>query len=430
MVALTLVSAAALVVAGTSPGLAAASPRPLKPSAVTGLNATFSKPAGYQVSGTWTASTNATSYQTQLTSTTGTVLDSATVTATAWTAKAGTAPGTVTLSVTAYNAKFHSSAATVTVTLPDVTAPDGTFTTSHNGFTGTITQISLSDDSGSTAISRMVRWGDSSTPQNWTNATSISHGYLSTGARYLPTVTITDPSGNARVVSTPAIVVGDTAGPAGSFGTTPATGWATLTSVQVTQNSLADDYSPASTIARFVNWGDGSPVEGWAQGVALAHVYAGAGTFTPVVTMQDEAGNTSTAAARPVAVTVDAKAPVVTLVLPKTHLKHVYSWRTVKATVTDLAGTGVAGASVKAVEKRGSAWYAYLAASRTWVKKGTKAKALTSATYGAMTSAPRHRWVGTLAHLKVGTLVYKVTSVDKVGNRTSPVSHKAVLTRK
>ena len=60
----------------------------------------------------------------------------------------------------------------------------------------------------------------------------------------------------------------------------------------VTQSALADNWSPADKITRSVDWGDGT-ITDWPTGDSLSHVYAAAGTFTPKVTLTDEAHNTA-----------------------------------------------------------------------------------------------------------------------------------------
>jgi len=41
---------------------------------------------------------------------------------------------------------------------------------------------------------------------------------------------------------------------------------------------------------------------------------------------------------------------------------------------------------------------------------------------------PQNRWSAKLVGLRKGTLVYKVKAVDRVGNASATVTHKATLT--
>ena len=52
----------------------------------------------------------------------------------------------------------------------------------------------------------------------------------------MPTVTLEDAAHNQTVVDVPAVVIKDDEAPTGTFSVAPATGWAALTSVTVTQD--------------------------------------------------------------------------------------------------------------------------------------------------------------------------------------------------
>jgi 5'-nucleotidase len=107
-------------------------------------------------------------------------------------------------------------------------------------------------------VKRVVSWGDGTAPQAWTGTgTALSHHYPALG-RYVPSVTLSDAAGNSAVIGVPAVVIGDHSAPTGAFGVAPGTAWAQLTSVQITQRALADNYSPGDTITRTVKWADGS----------------------------------------------------------------------------------------------------------------------------------------------------------------------------
>ena len=109
--------------------------------------------------------------------------------------------------------------------------------------------------------------------------------------------------------------------------------------------------------------------------------------------------------------------------------KSVRAWKTLRGTATD-AGVGVRGVQLKAIEKRGTAWYAYRATTRTWVKVGPKAGALRKATVMTVKPTATNTWSVGLARLTKGTLVYKTRGVDNLGNVSLWLTKKAVLTKR
>ncbi len=295
----------------------------------------------------------------------------------------------------------------------------------------TISQDSLTDDSPVAQVTRTVDW-DGATgpllPVAWPTGTTLTHTYPLTAARYVPTVTLEDAAHNQNVVDAQAVVINDLTAPTGTFAAGPGTAWATFTPVTVTQSALADNWSPADKIARSVDWGDGT-ITDWPTGDTLSHVYATAGIFTPKVTLTDEAHKSSLPIdSSAVVVGTDAVKPVVRLLLPKA--KHsVRAWKTLRGKATDTAGSGVKSVTARAVEKRGTRWYAYKPTTKTWVKTTTKAKAFAKS--GILTMHPNttHLWAGKLVGLRKGTLVYKVRGVDNVGNVSAWITHKATLTK-
>ncbi len=420
---------AGLMLALTPQAPALAKP-PVKPGPVTNLAMTLTKPsANYQVAATWTAATNATTYSVVLSNaTTGTPLASASVGTTAWSVSVNlTGVTQVRLSVTGMNQRSGPTA-TITQSVADLSAPDGTYTTSWVDRTGTITQTSLTDDGPIGQITRVVNWGDGSAAQDWKNGNSIDHLYAADGL-YRPTVTLTDGVGNSRVVVVPAIVPGDKTAPTGTFTTTPSKAWQALTTVNVTQTALSDDFSPASYVLRWISWGDGSAVEAWTSSVTATHVYATAGSYIPQVVLKDEAGNTGQVAAQGVIVQADVVKPVASLKLPRKAVRdEVGSWKKLLGTATDTNGTGVASVAVLAIEKRATGWYFYKATTKAWLAAATKAKAWKRAKAATATLGDKGAWQTRLAGLKKGTLVVKVTATDLAGNVSKPSTTKAVLT--
>ena len=130
-----------------------------------------------------------------------------------------------------------------------------------------------------TASSRGPRTPPSSTPTRPTDGL------------YRPRVTLVDQAGNSATQILHAVVIGDETAPTGTFTAGPATAWSSLTAVQLTQTSLSDDFSDAADVTRLVNWADGSPITAWTSLTDVpTHVYATAGTYTPLVTITDESG--------------------------------------------------------------------------------------------------------------------------------------------
>jgi hypothetical protein len=339
-----------------------------------------------------------------------------------------TTPGNASLSVRAVITRKPGPSATTVVNLPDVTAPTGTFVTSKNDATkvGTITQTALSDDSGTAGITRTVDWGDNTSAVTWpSGSTVLTHTYASIG-RYVPKVTLTDAASNTVQYVLDAIVLGDVTAPVGSVTVSPGTAWTSYTRVSVTPTALSDDVSPQDFIAVHVAWGDGTSTD--SKGTApLQHVYTTAGTDVVAVTITDEAGNPTSLPPTSVTVSDDKTAPVVRLLLPRA--KHsVKAWTTLRGKATDTNGTGVKVVSLRAVEKRGTAWYGYQPATKRWVRAATQAKAFARSRAMSLTTSATHAWAGRLAGLRKGTLVYKVRATDNVGNQSAIVTHKASLT--
>lgn len=421
---------AAVILSLVVGGPAAQAKPPVRPGLVKSLAVSVTKPSSaYRLVATWTASSNTTSYHVKVTNPAGTVLDSDTVTATAWTATATAPSGSVvTVTVTPYNGTRRGRPAQLSKTLPDLTAPTGSFVVSEVGFVGTVTQDALSDDvSSADAITRSIDWGDGSAVQAWTTGTAIDHSYATQG-RYLPCVTLVDLAGNSVTVALDAIVIDDTTAPTGSFSATPAAGWASYTKVAVTQLTLSDDFSPAPFIQRSVVWGDGV-VSSWTSGSTLTHVYKVAGSYTPTVVAVDEAGNHSDLAATQVTITKDSVGPLLRLKLPVVNKTAVRSWLPIKGVATD-AGVGVRLVRVKAVEKRGTVFYAYRPLTKKWVKAGmTRAGAWQKAGLIRVVPGLSGRWQTRLAHLSLGTLSYKAAAVDRVGNTSKTLTHSQKLTR-
>ena len=278
----TVAVTSTLLVVTVLPSVAAP---PVKPGKVTGLAAVVTKPtAAYAVASTWNSASNATSYKVKLVDAVGTALDSDTVTTPSWSAHAARPVGSVVrVQVTPYRGTRKGSTATISRTLPDLTAPAGTFAVSWTTVNATVTQTALSDDlTAAGSIVRSIDWGEGAGFQSWASGATTQHTYPAVDGLYRPRVKLVDQAGNTDVQTLHAVVIGDDAAPTGTFTAGPAAAWSSLTSVQLTQTSLSDDFSKAADVTRLVDWGDGSAIAAWSSLVAVpTHVYATAGSSRP-----------------------------------------------------------------------------------------------------------------------------------------------------
>ncbi len=440
----TTVAVGALTLVGTMAGPVAQA-KPVKVGALSGLAVQVAKPAdgNYELHATWNAASNAAVYRVKLVDgDTLATLETATVTAPAveWETTTELGAGdSLKLTVTPANGTRKGKASTKTVTLPDLTSPTGVYgLTSRVVTTVTVSQESLVDDvTPAGSIVRAVRWGDNGDVwQNWPNgATELQHAYPvpSPGQTelYALTVRVKDAAANTSTYDLQVRIGDESAPTGGAYDAAPGAAWASLTDVVLAEASApTDDFSP-NALTRSVKWGDAGNVwEEWPVGQTIGHRYATAGNFTPVVRVTDEALNSSEYAADAVTVIVDATAPLISIKKPKSGAASAAKWATVRGTATDAGGTGVGSAVIRAVEKRGTSWYAYKSAKQKWVKAGsTKAAALAKAPWFAATVAPAGAWTAPLAGLKPGVLVVQARATDLVANMSATASKKQRLTR-
>jgi len=410
-----LVVATGLAVTGAP---AQAAPNKIGP--VKGLDATISKPADrYVVASDWDDLAGATSYRVSLTSG-GTVLQSDKVTVSDWRATTTLGAGSrVTVKVVPLAGKRPGKQTTLTRDLPDVTAPTGTFEVvqaTPGSRNVTINQVTLSDDlTPEGSIVRTISWDEGMAFEPWNGG---SHSYDVDLQAYHPTVRLEDAAGNTREVSLGTVVVGDQTAPTGAFDVTTS-GWSRWTKVALTETTpCADNFSSADHVTRTVAWGDGS-TDTWTGGTAPTHVYAAAGTYSPAVTLADEAGNTTaTTMANTVLVDADTAKPTVSLTKPATRRTWVRSWVRVHGKAKD-AATGVSVVKLRLVEKRGTAWYAYRGTTRRWVRGGTtQAAALRRTTVAKVRPTAKQTWSYKVGGLRKGRFVVRVQAVDNVKNRS------------
>ena len=405
----------ALVVTATS---AEAAPNKIGP--VKGLDVTITKPAErYVVASDWNDLAGATAYRVSL-STGGTVLQSDKVTESDWRTNTTQGAGSrVTVKVVPLAGKKPGRQATVSQDLPDLTAPTGAFEVvqaTPGDRDVTLQQLSLSDDLTPTgSIVRTIRWDTGEPAEPWNSG---SHSYIADMRAYHPTVVLKDLAGNTSEVDLSTVVVGDRTAPTGAFGAT-SSGWARWTRIALTETTPVDDNfdDVANVITRTVDWGDGSTSDSWTGSTAPTHVYAAAGTYTPTVSLTDQAGNeTAPVLANTVEVTADTGRPTVSLTKPSTRRTWVRKWVTLHGKAGD-AATGVKVVKLRMIEKRGTAWYAYRSSTHRWVRGGTtQATALRRATFAKVKPTAKNKWSYQVSGLRKGRFVVQVRAVDNVKN--------------
>lgn len=319
--------------------------------------------------------------------------------------------------------------ASATTRVPDLIAPTGSFemTLPPDQRTASVRELSVSDNAGAAGITRTVDWGDGSAAERYSAAVETSHEYPVGPRAYHPTVTLSDASGNQSVVPLGAAVIDDTEAPSGEFTVlAPGTTWAAFTRIALRQVGVSDDASAPENIARVVDWGDGT-TSTWDGARALGHRYALKGRYVPAITLTDESGKSTRVPTSEVTVRRDATAPVTTLVRPL-RPKSVRAWRTLRGRITD-AGTGARQVKVSVVEKRAGAWHGYRPATRTWVRRSTRAQAVRASRIGAVRPVG-DRWSMPVKGLRKGLLVVTVQGVDAVRNVSAPRTAKQRLSRR
>ncbi|HET8602591.1 MAG TPA: PKD domain-containing protein [Marmoricola sp.] len=438
LVRLAALGTAASLTLVAGPALAKPAPRPGKVTNVKVAVADIAKANGaYRVPSSWSASTNTTDYNVKLLNSSGTTLDSATgVTSAAWTAHTNAKVGTLVrvVVVPLNGARKGAQAQSGLVPLPDVTAPTGQFTVVSDTDTGNaeVDQVLTDDLSTGADIKETINWGDGAVEQYDGTATKLTHTYGLVEARYVPTVVLSDKAGNTTApINLDAVVVKDDVAPSGAaYALSGTSAWTGYTPVGLSETAVPQDkWSPADTIVRTVDWGDGTTPQTWTTGPIPTHRYAADGAYGVTVTTTDEAGNTSAPIpAGTVTVTTDATAPKVGLKLPTTPRTYVKKWRYLRGTATD-AGVGVKQVRLQVVEKRGSTYYAYKFSTQRWVKAGTRiGQAWTKAGRVSSKVTATHTWSRKVVGLRKGVLTYRVDALDRVGNTSKWLVHSQKLT--
>ena len=163
-VATTTVAVGALTLVGALAGPVAQA-KPVKVGALSGLAVQVAKPAdgNYELHASWNDASNAAVYKVKLVDgDTLATLETATVAAPAveWETTTELGAGdSLKLTVTPTNGKRKGRASTTTVTLPDLTAPTGSYVLNSRVVTTvTLDQLALSDDAVGRRASRASSW--------------------------------------------------------------------------------------------------------------------------------------------------------------------------------------------------------------------------------------------------------------------------------
>lgn len=259
--------------------------------------------------------------------------------------------------------------------------------------------------------------GDSST------VADPSHTYTEPGD-YPVTLTVKNTGGSSTATRT--VTVKDTNAPVGSYSVSTNSALAGSTTVTLQQQTLGDDFTATADIKRQVDWGDGSGTA-WTTGTTTTHVFTAAGSYTPLVTLTDSAGNARTVSAGTVSVRTsgtgsggptarDTAAPSVALVVPARNRSAVSAWRTLRGVASDGSGSGVRYVTVKVIEKRGSTWFAYRSGTHSWVRAASKAAALRRASATRLGVSSTRSFHERLYGLRKGLLEVRFTATDRAGN--------------
>jgi PKD repeat protein len=205
-----------------------------------------------------------------------------------------TAPGMHTVTVTVRDTAGLTSTATYDVTVRD-DPPQAAVSATPSSGSGPLqvtADASGSSDVDATPIaSYRFDWGDGSVPTADQDTPTATHTYADPGD-YTLTVVVTDTAGNESRATTTVRVFGSNLPPNAALSVSPASG---VVDLDVTADASAST-DPDDGIASYrFEWGDGTAGTGEQPGAVATHTYRAAGTYTVTVTVQDTAGQTTTA---------------------------------------------------------------------------------------------------------------------------------------
>jgi len=304
----------------------------------------------------------------------------------------------------------------------DATAPTGTFALGTAalwpGQSVTLNQTALADDvSPASKITRIVTWGDGSTPETLpAGTTSATHKYAAAGS-YPVSVVLKDEAGNSgpATFSGPSTVV--VAAQTGTYRLDRTAIWqsesVTLTAAGVT-----------GATELVVAWGDGTTTTSANTG-PVAHAYTKAGTFTVTVTPRNPAGPGTPVKAGTVKVAADTIKPIVCLAAPW-QPNQASSWRHLAGVAFDL-GSGVDAVRVKLVQQRDRSWYYYT--GDAWTKAASESEASAKAKVLSVTPGFLGIWSTDLKGVDKGTLKVTYWATDRAGNSSATQTYSTKITR-
>ncbi|HET6151753.1 MAG TPA: hypothetical protein VFE15_02290 [Marmoricola sp.] len=186
------------------------------------------------------------------------------------------------------------------------------------------------------------------------------------------------------------------------------------------QTGLSDNVTASAQITRTVTPGDGDPATVWATGDYIV-TYKHTGTYTPIVNLTDQAGNTTHVSLPTLTVKNDVTPPTVRITKPAKPSK-VASWRQIRGTAID-GQTGIEEVLSMVIEKRHGTWYAYDFRHKKWLKGfSTIKKTLdkTKAEPADMHVNAAGVWhTPTIKHLTAGSLHIEAFGIDNGFNFAS-----------
>ena len=226
------------------------------------------------------------------------------------------------------------------------------------------------------------------------------------------------PEGGDAVASsfhTPAL---DTTAPTASYRLDRTSGYLSAADLGDEQEPVANfvikQVQASGVASRTVVAGDGTPARAWKADDGFLLSYATAGVYTPHVIVTDEFANARDIALPAVRVLEDTVAPTIRIQKPAKPGKAA-SWRIVRGTASDDV-SGLAGVVAIVMEKRGSVWWIYDFAEKTWVKGTASRRASmvkSDATPALMQPSASGRWrTPAIKHLQKGLLHIEAAAVD------------------
>jgi hypothetical protein len=263
------------------------------------------------------------------------------------------------------------------------------------------------------------------------NSADISTSTLTAGTTYYVDVHA-NVSGSLDTVTGFQAITLDTTGPTGTFHLNRTSSYMTLNFIDavlhpsarptasfvITQDTLGDDSTPASSVTRTVNNGHGT-IKTWSVGQLFTISYTDAGTYTPTVTLTDVYGNQTVVELPTVHVYSDTTAPVVRIKPPTTYPYRVSSWRYIRGVASD-GNSGVQVVLAFVAERRRGIWYTYDFTSRRWLRgyaNLTRTLNTSNADAALMHVSSAHTWhTPFIRNLLPGPLHVEAYAIDNANN--------------